>query len=171
MAVNEYICRVIDQTDGKEPVPQSAQEAQNTTAGKASTINNSPNKTKEVANKPKTGAIFNSALQVGMPVFNAFTQGVGGQAIGMTRQLVQLYNSASSVAQQGIGALVAPTASIAAAVVGMAVSEITAAISKNNAIAKGIQNTNDLRASVGLSTVGFSQRGITRRVKINEVRG
>ena len=170
MAVNEYICRIIGQADGKEPVPQSAQEAQNNNAGKGAQIKNTPSKSTENGKNPNTKALFNSALQVAMPALNAFTNGIGGQVLERTRNVINL-GTALATGAASIGSIVGAATPLASWAVGKIVSEIVQTRNNNNAIAEGIRNTNDLRASVGLSTLDFSQRGLTRKITVKGVRG
>lgn len=167
--VVEYICRVIDETDGQEAVPQSSALAQNTNTGKSSVGKNTGKKSAETASKPKTSAYFNAGLQIGMPAFNALTGGLASNVVGHTRNIITL---GSSLAQGGLaGGGLGAIASLGGYAVSQIVNAIVSARQENDQIAQGIEETNKARASVGLSTLDYSQTWLTRRVRIEGARG
>lgn len=164
----EYICRVVDETDGKESVADTATMAEANLNGKGksgSTGGKSGNKT---ASESKTDVYRNAALQVAMPALNGLTDGVAGQVIGKGRQVLNLGKVIAAGA--GAGAIAGAAAPLVAWGVSEAIKAYQNAKTKNDALAQSIDATNFARKLAGLNTINYTRTGITGKVRIEEER-
>lgn len=160
----EYICRVVDQTGGQESVPESATMAQNALHGK--TYNNDGKKAAQDASQSKTDVYFNQALQIAMPALNGVTDGMAGQVIGKSRQIINVGKAAGKGAGTVFGAL--------APLLTWGVSELIGAYrnakAKNDAIAESIDATNVRRSMAGLEKIKYTRSGLTGTIRLEEQR-
>ena len=162
----EYICRIIDETDGAESVPESAAVAQSNINGKNRSRESGRNGAKN-ASETKTGTYFNAALRVAMPALNAFTNGVAGQVIEKGGQAVRLIQS---LAVGSAGGAVGAATSLAAWGVGEIVRAILNDKSENDALAQSIDDTNFIRQMAGLEKIEYTRSGLTGKIEFEEDR-
>lgn len=163
----EYICRVIDETDGKESIAETTTVAEKNLNGKKKS-KGSGKKGAEDAKESKTDAYLNSSLQIAMPALNGLTDGVAGQVIGKSKQVLNLGNKIVSGA--GTAAIMGAAAPLIAAAVAKAVQAFQNEKAKNDAIAASIDATNLQRQMAGLKKINYTQSKITRKIEIKETR-
>lgn len=159
----EYICRVIDQTDGKESVPETATVAQTNLNGKGSG-GKGGKKGADNASQSKTNAYLNSALQVAMPALNGVTDGVAAQVVGKSRQIVNVGSKIASGA--GTAAIFGALAPLIAWGVSEAIQKIQNDKAKNDATAQSIDKTNVARTAAGLDKINYTRTGITGKIRM-----
>lgn len=162
----EYICRIIDETDGAESVPESAAVAQSNINGKNRTRESGKNGAKN-ASETKTSEYMKAALRVAMPALNAFTNGVVGQTVEKGGQIISLIRS---LAVGSMGGAVSAGASLAAWGVGEIVQSILNARTANDALAQSIDDTNFIRQMAGLEKIEYTRSGLTGKVQFEEDR-
>lgn len=163
----EYICRVTDETDGKESVPETATVAQTNLNGKNKGMASGSKSAKD-ASDSKTNTYLNSSLQVSMPVLNGLTDGVAGQVIGQGKQALNV--GKAIVSGTGKAAIVGALTPLVAAAVAKAVQEFQNTKAKNDALAKSIDATNLERSMAGLETIKYTRSKITGKVRMEEKR-
>lgn len=162
----EYICRVIDETDGQESVPATPTMAQTNLNGKGKSGSTGGKKGATDASQSKTGAYFNTALQVAMPALNGVTDGMAGQVIGKGKQVVNVVNAAG----RGVGAVFGALAPLLAWGVGELVGAYRNAKAKNDAIAESLDATNLRRSMAGLEKINYTRSGLTGQIRMEEYR-
>lgn len=162
----EYICRITDETDGQENVPDSATMAQTNVNGKGSGKKSGKSGSKD-ASKAKTDVYVNSALQVAMPVLNGYTDGVAGQVVGAGKQV---YGLGKAIAEGAVGGIVGAASTIIAQLVAKAVQSYTQSKRNNDAIAKNLDELNFQRQLAGLEKINYTRSGITGKVQLEEER-
>lgn len=162
----EYICRVVDQTNGQESVPESATMAQTNLHGKASSSGGT--KAVQDASQSKTDSLLNPTLQVAMPVLNGLTDGMAGQVIGKGKQVARIAGAIS--AGVGAAAILGAAAPLIAGLVSEAVQAFMNAKAQNDAIAQSIDDTNLRRQIAGLEKINYTRSGITGKVRMEEYR-
>lgn len=163
----EYICRVTDETDGKENIPETSTMAQTNMNGKGSG-NKGGKKSASDASSSKTDAYLNPALQIATPVLNGLTDGVAGQVIGKSRQIVNVGAKLASGA--GKAAVFGALAPLIAWGVSSAIQSIQNSKAKNDATAQSIDQTNISRTAAGLEKINYKRSGITGRIRMEESR-
>lgn len=162
----EYICRVVDETDGQESIPVSATMAETNLNGKSSTKSNGKRSAAN-ASDSKTDVYLNSALNVAMPALNGFTDGVAGQMIGKGRQVLSL---TKAVAAGSVGGIIGAAAPLAAWGIGELVKAFQNQKAKNDSLAESIDDTNFARQIAGLDKINYTRSGITGKVIVEDYR-
>ena len=164
----EYICRVVDETDGKESIPETATMAETNLNGKAKSGGKNGKKSAKDASESKTDAYWNAALQVAMPALNGFTDGVAGQVIGKTKQVLNLTKVIAAGA--GAGAIAGAAAPLAAWGVSEMIKAFQNAKAKNDALADSLDANNFQRQIAGLDKINYTRSGLTGKVRMEETR-
>lgn len=164
----EYICRVSDETDGKESIPETATMAETNLNGKAKSGSKNGKKSAKDASETKTDAYWNAALQVAMPVLNGFSDGVAGQVIGKTKQVLNLTKVIAAGA--GAGAIAGAAAPLAAWGVSEMIKAFQNAKAKNDALADSLDANNFQRQIAGLDKINYTRSGLTGKVRMEETR-
>ena len=162
----EYICYVVDQTNGQESVPASATMAQTNLNGKVSSAGGA--NAAQDAQRSKTDIQWNSALQVAMPALNGLTDGMAGQVIGRGRQVIRVANTVG--AGRGFGAVLGAAAPLLAWGVSELINAYQSSKAENDAIAENIDQTNLRRSMAGLSKINYTRSGLTGAVRMEEYR-
>lgn len=163
----EYICRVTDETDGKENIPETATMAQTNLNGKGKGVV-SGKKSADDASESKTNAYLNSSLRVAMPVLNGMTDGVASQAIGKGKQIVNIGKAMAKGA--GTAAIVGALAPLIAEAVAKGVQAFQNTKAKNDALAESIDDLNLQRQMAGMEKIGYTRKGLTGKVHMEEER-
>lgn len=162
----EYICRVVDQTNGQESVPESATMAQTNLHGKASSSGGT--KAVQDASQSKTDSLLNPTLQVAMPVLNGLTDGMAGQIIGKSRQVLNVGKAIGS--GKGAAAVFGAVAPLITWAVSSAVNAFMNERAENDAIAESLDATNLRRSMAGLKKIKYTRSGLTGEVRLEEDR-
>ena len=162
----EYVCRIIDETEGNESVPESAQTANLNLTGK-NTSKTSGKKEAETAKKSKTSEYMNAGLRVLMPAINGFTNGVAGQIFEKGGQIARLIQS---IAVGSAGGALGAVASLGAWGVGEIVRSILNERQENDTLAESIDELNFSRQMAGLKKFGYTRTGITGKLNFSEER-
>ena len=163
----EYICRVVDETNGKESVPETATMAE-MNLNSVKTSGDGGKKGAEEASKSKTGAVLNTSLQVATPVLNGLTDGVAGQVIGKGKQIINAGKAIASGA--GKAAIFGAIAPFIIAAVSKTVQEVQNTRARNDAIAQSLDNTNLRRQMAGLENINYTQSRVFKTVRLEEKR-
>lgn len=167
----EYVCRVVDETDGKESVPASATEAVTGKTGKSAGLRGGGDKAKKNAETSTTSQALNAGLRVAMPIANALTDGIAGKAVGAGKQIIGF---GKALAAGSIGGIIGAGSTLLAwgvsEIVDSVVSNYTQNKKRNDSLATSLDNTNYLRAMAGLNQIGYSRRGITGKITLEEYR-
>lgn len=165
----EYICRVVDETEGKESVPETATMAQTNLIGKGK-VNSGGTAGAADATDSSTDALLNSALRVSMPVLNGVTDGMASQAIDTGKKVIRLGEAISVGSAAAIGAAAAPLITMAISGVMKIIQGIQSQIAQNDAVAESLDQTNLLRQMAGLDKINYTRTGITKKVRMEEYR-
>lgn len=162
----EYICRIVDETDGQESIPESATMAQTNLNGKSGGDKGGKKGAKDAADT-KTNINLNPALQVAMPVLNGLTDGVAGKVIGKGKQVYSLVSAAATGSVSGI---IGAASSIAAMAIGEIVKAVQNEKAKNDALAESLDATNFQRQLAGMNKINYSRDGLMGRIRFEEER-
>ena len=163
--IKEYIIKVVDERGDNETIATTANQATTqptspTTAPKKS----QPSAPAQTAKSPVgTWQAVNMAAQIALPALNAVTNGMASQAWSHVSRIAQF---TQAVATGSTGGVVGAVVSAAAWAVGQTVSTITQERQRNLQMAQSIDATNRLRASVGLSTLEYANKGLLKKVTI-----
>ena len=164
----EYICRVVDETDGKESIPETATMAETNLNGNGKSGKSGGKTDARGASESKTDAYWNAALQVAMPALNGFTDGVAGQVIGKGRQVLNLGKVLAAGA--GAGAIAGAAAPLAAWGVSELIKSFQNAKAKNDALADSLDANNFQRQLAGLDKINYTRSGLTGKIRMEETR-
>ena len=164
----EYICRVVDETDGKESIPETATMAETNLNGKGKSDTKGGKSGAGGAAESKTDAYWNAALQVAMPALNGFTDGVAGQVIGKGKQVLNLTKVLAAGA--GAGAIAGAAAPLIAEAVAAAIRAFQNARAKNDALADSLEANNFQRQLAGLDKINYTRSGLTGKIRMEETR-
>jgi hypothetical protein len=163
----EYICRVVDETDGQESVPATPTMAQTNLNGKGKNRSGGK-KSAADASDSKTSTVLNSSLQVAMPVLNGATDGIAGQVIGKSKQVLNVGKAIASGA--GKAAIFGAIAPLIALGVAEAVQAYQNNKAKNDALAQSIDETNLKRQMAGLEKINYTRSKFTGKIRMEEKR-
>jgi len=163
--IKEYIIKVVDETGDNEAIATTATQAVNSPTSPSST----PKKTKpsapaQTAKSPiGTMQAINMAAQIALPALSAVTNGMASQVWSHVSRLAQFTQAVATGSAGGaIGAIVSGVAWG----VGQVVSQVQQERQRNVTMAQQIDATNRLRASVGLSTLSYTQSGLAKKITI-----
>lgn len=163
--IKEYIIKVVDERGDNETIATSANQATTQpTSPTTSQKKSQPSAPAQTATSP-AGAwqAVNMAAKIALPALSAVTNGMAGQVWSHVSRLAQFTQAiATGSAGGAIGAIVSGVAWG----VGQAVSQVQQERQRNVTMAQQIDATNRLRASVGLSTLSYTQRGLAQKITI-----
>lgn len=169
--IKQYIItlRAESEVSGTQPIATTATEAVETQTSKvASNDKTSPKKKGNGAKQNiEAHTVAYRAATVVMPYFNAKTN---GQASVVFRRGYELFGIGRALAMGATSMAFRAAAGFAASLVTEAITELVAEQARYDKMAQSIDETNRLRASVGLSTVSYKRQGIKQKVVITSDR-